>query len=284
MEKKNIKKIVRALMPETNSSSSHSVTISSNICTEKYPESQNLILESTGIIRFREERDFGWEWERYNDSYTKSLYVLASIDQYHYTDKVSDYNELIEIFKKVICDYTGANDVIIENVPSIDHQSYDTLDIELLKNPNDLKDFIFNPASWLFLGNDNGDVPPKFYTVPTETYSVKVVIHFPGIGDDLFEFTDFPTWEEFVQEIHPVVSNLEYSPIRDTMESITRDDTSFMYLGVFNEKLIYVQKSLVPMDFFRESSYKDKISELIEKFPDKYKFIDYEFQSEFGCI
>ena len=288
MEKKNIRKIVRAKMPETNSSSSHSITISNNIELCENPQLQNLVIESDGWIRFNDQKNFGWEWEKYNDSYTKSLYVLATLGMYHKYNPKEEYLELEKIFKEVICDYTGADGVEIKCYPTIDHQSTDTLDTKLLRDKDYLKEFIFNPGSWLFLGNDNDDHPSQFFIVPTETYPYKVIIHFPGIGDDIYEFRDYPTVQELNSEIWSVVNSLNYDPKSDSMinrRKIDASDTTskFVYICIFNEKLLYVNEELVapssintpPMKYYQE---------IIGNNPEQCKFIDYEIKSEFGVF
>ena len=124
---------------ETNSSSTHSVTIKS---TNKW---DNILPNSDNIIIIYGD-DFGWEWEKYNDAYTKAKYCAVYFKH--------DDTKLEEL-KEIISDYTNADDVIFYVDDSyIDHQSSDILDDLTME---EIKDFIFCLDSWLYLGNDNSD-------------------------------------------------------------------------------------------------------------------------------
>lgn len=177
-----IKRIVRANLPETNSSSSHSVVI----CTDpkylvKPGDSEfNLTLRDDGVLYIKNRgEDFGWEYERYNDPMEKLWYVCGIL-----FGNYSNNHKLRKLFKEMLMSYTGATDVIFEweenrknhpedydsddyyssDAPCIDHNSSDIFD-EIVESKETIKNFIFNNKSWLFLGNDNSDSPEDFYDV-----------------------------------------------------------------------------------------------------------------------
>ena len=229
MEKVNrIRISIREKFPETNSSSSHSVSIS---LSGKYykPEEMNLKIDKDGVIFIPNAvDDFGWEFEKYNDVLTKIQYISSMYE-------IKSNPKKLRILKEVIKSFTGAKKVVFEfenqfkdaynkavkenddELPcisdfgsSIDHNSSDIFP-EILESRNTIKDFIFNPNSWLFLGNDNSiDDPDSFYVTDEEKKKKEkeepvaiASIDFGGkIGRIDFELKDFPTKFGVVREIY----------------------------------------------------------------------------------
>jgi hypothetical protein len=146
-----MKKLIRSSVWETNSSSSHSVSIAD--------ETKEFVLDSIypdqdGIIEIYGD-EFGWEWFKHNDAKTKASYAAQ---QYQHNDSS------LELIKEVIMEQTGAEDVrfIGLNNGYVDHDSVGILD----SDKESLRQFIFNKNSWLFGGNDNSTADPTFYHVP----------------------------------------------------------------------------------------------------------------------
>lgn len=146
-----MKTLIRHGVYETNSSSSHSVSIGMN-------ESKEFLLDTIypdqdGIITL-EGGEFGWEWFKHNDAETKANYAAQ---QFMYDE------DALEMLKEVIMEQTGAEDVVfyVKN-GYVDHDSVGIID----KDRTFLRDFIFNKNSWLFGGNDNSTPDPTFYDVP----------------------------------------------------------------------------------------------------------------------
>jgi len=137
----------RSKVFETNSSSTHSVTISmeDGLLTTMQLDDSGCIVLTGG--------EFGWQWERYNDTLTKANYCAVA---------GSNNAMLIRIIKFV----TGAKHVVlnIHENSYIDHESVGAAS-EAFSSDQAMINFIFNPKSWLFLGNDNGTAPPNFYEV-----------------------------------------------------------------------------------------------------------------------
>jgi hypothetical protein len=138
---------------ETNSSSSHSITISG---PASVPDTLPVI---DGVLKVF-PGEFGWGPDKYNDAAKKASYCLTWLR--------ADDNEnggLLQgnedMFREVLQEATGA--VRVEFVPRsddyhpwgyIDHQS-DGECAQAFRSKESLKNFIFNPESQLIIDNDN---------------------------------------------------------------------------------------------------------------------------------
>jgi hypothetical protein len=144
---------IRSKVFETNSSSTHSISISSvsdGILDTILPNSKGVIILTGG--------QFGWEVEEYNDALTKANYCAV--------DCCEQSNDELKLFLiEVIKEHTGAKEVIFnmsnsnfedDNFSYIDHQSVGTTKYAF-ENKETLKQFIFNRNSWLYTDNDNRD-------------------------------------------------------------------------------------------------------------------------------
>jgi len=137
---------------ETNSSSTHSISIA----TETNGVLMDTIaVNSEGIVEI-ECGEFGWEIETFNYVTDRLAYAATYAKNY-----ASD--EEMEMFKDVIRNQTGANDITFINVSNygshqdfgyIDHQSIDVVQ-EAFTDKETLRQFIFNPNSWFKTDNDN---------------------------------------------------------------------------------------------------------------------------------
>src|SRR5574344_2669907 len=209
-----VKFVKREGMPETNSSSTHSVVISSS----------DLGIDSSllkdDIIRIPKSNiDFSWEWDKYNDVITKTQYV-CSILLYHVSSYGSKYDHsLLDPVINVFKDFTG-KDIIFEwevdveddnyEFPSIDHQGYEDVH-ELFDTEDAIRDFIFSPKSWLFTGNDNSYVSTKFYKVDNiRALDYPVVTASIELGGDIgrldFDFYTSP-WDSSGNDIRFVLED-----------------------------------------------------------------------------
>ena len=148
-------KQIRSSVFETNSSSSHSISISSTgaIDTTLIPNDDGILLIGPGA----NETGFGWEIASYYDAETKAVYAYLQA-------LYSKSQEYMNMLYKVILDQTGADEVIFtlsdsfndDDYGYIDHQSaiYET-PFEPFDSEEDLKNFIFNKSSELQTDNDN---------------------------------------------------------------------------------------------------------------------------------
>lgn len=167
-------KNIRKKVFETNSSSTHSISISAD--SDGMLES--LFVDSEGVVTIT-GRDFGWEWKRYNDAKTKASYAAV--------DRGCD-----KMLEEVIKEHTGAKRVDFVGINNcyIDHESVGTSH-EAFVNKETLKNWLFNPKSWLFTGNDNSSAPPNFYDVNEEDKKYKYELVVEGI-EETFKFKESP--------------------------------------------------------------------------------------------
>jgi len=186
---KNIRKSVF----ETNSSSTHSISIAKDNKDGIYdtitPTDDGYIVLTGG--------EFGWEWKKYTDPLTKANY--CAVDSFNISKRMK---MLFEVLKE----HTGAKRVIIDFNNSIfddsnrfdhsyvDHQSHGTSS-KAFKSKKTLKEFIFNPNSILMTGNDNSGPPIYFYNNKENSkYSIKInginTINYLNKKDDYDEIYD----------------------------------------------------------------------------------------------
>ena len=190
-----MKKLIRKGVFETNSSSSHSISLATE---DKQFVLDTLYPDQNGIVTVSGD-EYGWEWFKHNDAETKASYAAQSF--------ANDDNQL-EVLKEVIMEQTGAEDVkfVGLNDGYIDHDSYGIVP----KTRGELKNFIFNKNSWLFGGNDNGAPEPEFYHVPEYrdgrmiNPEFKYELTIEGFNKTT-RFLSEPTDEELNDAIHALV-------------------------------------------------------------------------------
>lgn len=151
--------VIRRGVFETNSSSSHSITIvGGNYQADKIP------LED-GVCRIY-GGEFGWGFDQFNDAATKASYCLV----YAFGDTSGDgdgeqepmYPEKLETLRSVVAKEMGVEvEFEMGGWNYIDHQSCENSDWRqataetAFASEQALRDFIFNPASELLIDNDN---------------------------------------------------------------------------------------------------------------------------------
>ena len=154
-----MRKIRRGVF-ETNSSSTHSITI-----IGESTESDTLPIDADGAVVLT-GGNFGWEWTRFNDALTKANYCVV-----HAYGKP----DLEQMLKNAIQKETGTayvvstctDDDMTPNYGYIDHQSVGTA-TEAFADEETLRRFIFDKKSWLFTGNDNVEAPANLFDVNRE--------------------------------------------------------------------------------------------------------------------
>lgn len=214
-----IKKITRVI-PETNSSSTHSISI--NTLSNNYSDVDDLTpLIKDDILYIPNCFDFDSSFIRYNDTITKIQYI-GSLSEVKTNPKIR------KKIKGVIKNFIGVKDVIFQweedylndiqeylsskkingnastNIEDIDINTYgpynsfdggETIAEEILENPSTIKNFIFNKDSWLFIGNDESKVPDEYFYSPfkkeKEDFYAIATIEFGGdIGNFDIEIKD----------------------------------------------------------------------------------------------
>lgn len=212
-------KKIRTGVWETNSSSCHSLSVEDTDVLLDY-----LIPNKEGIVAISPD-EFGWEWLKYNDAYTKASYCLTGV-QY-----VEDKDTALSNLKEVIKEHTLCEKVYLQKLTYsydengyIDHQSIEDGQMdELLFDKAKLHNFIFNKNSWLFLGNDNSNAPNKFYDTEDLHYKWKLVVEkYPTLT---WEFVDYPTNENIKDALYALDDEVDTNSI--TESSITFIRRSF---------------------------------------------------------
>lgn len=174
---KNLKIVIRKDLPETNSSSSHSIVINTREVNNITPDGLlwDLKMDEDGFIHIPTTNStFGREYEKFNSVLKKIQYACGLIRGEDY-EKLSLLQELLVEFtgcKGVKFDWLGEyykdlQEASIEDIdkfgfdyyyeygPAVDHQSLE-LEYDVWENKEVLKNFIFNSNSWLYLGDDGG--------------------------------------------------------------------------------------------------------------------------------
>lgn len=270
MEK--LKIVIRKNLPETNSSSSHSVVVDTrNVNYDS--TSWNFPIDNKGrIIIPNNTEDFGrGAWTKYNDVLTKTQYVCGQLPGN------GDYLERLKEVRDIIKEETGALDVIFQWLvnsynrflfpdegeledfdagyeyaaeeyygPDIDHQSRD-LDIEILESKETIRDFIFNTRSWLFIGSDESDIEGEFFNI-TEIKNTEpkayLKVEIPGFGDIDFPLSEFPNdlgefdhnrW--FKSEPVKILENISFDIGR---KPIMNERSYYSYHGIDRENMYLI--------------------------------------------
>lgn len=302
MEKK-IKKVVRANLPETNSSSSHSVVI----CTDpKYlvkigDPDFNLNIDENGVLRIS-SRDscYGWEWEKYNDPLEKLWYACGIVFNYNSRDKLK------RLFIDILKQYTGAKDVIFEweedrrlhpenydaddiyntGAPEIDHNSSDIFN-EIIESRESIKNFIFNSHSWLFLGNDNSGADDGFYDVDEESSgktknAVASVYYDTPLGRIDIEIEDFPI-NEVLDSIYndEIIDSVYFDTGTGNWSVVSR---GYRWNSISISANTEQDKNMYLFTFFRESDTEHlyyMTNSLANYFSEKFKLKKGIFQDDY---
>ena len=138
-------KQIRKSVFETNSSSVHALCFDTS---GREPSQFKLNKDGNIEIDFG---SFGRECEIYNTQYEKLSYLITAA--YYVAGMPYDLDDVYENWefgqiRDAVCDYTGANDIVILNNedPYIDHQSVPSGSIELINTwmEDEVIDFVFN--------------------------------------------------------------------------------------------------------------------------------------------
>ena len=217
-------------MPETNSSSSHSLAIFKNN-PNKTQLTINLESDNSVMIPDYSRGDFGWGWDYILDPAMRACYVISCISNL-YRGKKRD--ELREKFENIIKDYTGATKVkyewakddnllkIYEFAPSVDHQSIGDMYDKISISDDSMRDFIFSNQSYLLIGGE--DIEPLDILLsnnPEAENKVKIIFYTgsTGIGKDLeIPFVGWPGGEKIRRKISDLCSYIYYSSKDNTFK------------------------------------------------------------------
>jgi hypothetical protein len=219
-------KTIRQGVFETNSSSTHSISI--NIDTELY---DSITPDSDGVITLSGGQ-FGWEWEKYNDALTKANYCAVDCCM----DDIK-----FQMLREVIMEHTGAKNVILnvshnyddDNWSYIDHQSVGTAHPAFVSQ-DQLKNFIFGKKSYLFTGNDNGCPPPNFYDVDKSKFTHKVTLE-GSDGEYLVMESDLKDIVKMEEVISTLFSYNEHNEFNSNRTSWSSDDRGIYFTQSYSD-------------------------------------------------
>lgn len=152
-----MKKQTRASVFETNSSSSHSLTFGNSKLNET-PFPPEML--KSGVVSVQ-AREYGEEWFRYYSTVGKLEYLLTQLSDGRVTSATSKTPEFTMLFD-VVKEFTGCKLSAKKSRGGIDHQSAReeaAVGLELFKNKEKLRQFLFDSASYVQTGNDNSYAP-----------------------------------------------------------------------------------------------------------------------------
>lgn len=141
---------IRSKVFETNSSSSHSLTV---VAAEVLDFSTYISKEQaqSGVLVI-EYGEFGWEKEYHYDFTTKLSYLLTDIKCLTRADDITQTQQFQEV-NALIKEKLGVS-LEVEGDGYIDHQSVGTA-VSILPDKEKLSNFLFGPNSYVETGNDN---------------------------------------------------------------------------------------------------------------------------------
>lgn len=159
-----IRRVIRRNFAETNSSSTHSLIIGSNdfvnspIPIERDSDG-NILVEQIEIPSYSFKT---------NDPNDKLRFIYMLVCTMH----EEGYSKYLNLIRQVVIGYTGAPGIKF-NWGQSDIRSGDvyvfnwSMDnyLDIMESKETLKNFIFNPRSWLFLTNDETEKKRKFFNV-----------------------------------------------------------------------------------------------------------------------
>jgi len=139
---------------ETNSSSTHSISISRTNVLSDIPYIEN----GVAYISYGE---FGWQEECFKDFETKASYCITFITGVVQEHRPRRSNDFLKMLERVILKHTEATSIkFLKNGDGyyqegyIDHQSHGECE-EVFDSDKTLANFLFNPKSFLVTDNDN---------------------------------------------------------------------------------------------------------------------------------
>jgi hypothetical protein len=262
-----MKKLIRKGVFETNSSSSHSISLAKE---DKQFVLDTLYPDQHGVVRIHGGQ-YGWEWFKHNDAETKASYVAQSF---------ANQSDKLELFAEVIKTQTGADDVQFIGLDDgyIDHDSYGVAP----NSADDIRNFIFNKNSWLFGGNDNSTPAPEFYQVP-EYRDGRMI--YPDFKYELTienfsktsRFIDMPTDEELTDAIQSLFDGVLVTEDGDFI----MDDSIIWKIsrprGVFYELGYHLIQDYSTNEILLEKEDADDFYDISRKMKERGMFEDIEW-------
>lgn len=168
-------KTVRSNTFETNSSSTHSITID----RVNYP---NLQIPKTITI---EGSTFGWEYERFNDFVRKASYfwTLANYDEV-IRDRMLRLSELygFDLIEPEKDSHGWCSDTYVDH--GCEHYASWIAENPSLNTDEGLWEFLTSESCWIMLGNDNNAAPPNWGDTPKATAAMPYRVYVWGVDPE----------------------------------------------------------------------------------------------------
>lgn len=176
---------------ESNSSSSHSITIDNSYDTEK--------VLNPHFKTFIRPGEFGWEFEKFNDFEMKLSYLWTLVSKYDFDDETTWFfknspNEwycLKALYTNLKAFEQEKNVVFVKQNSEngeysyVDHGSEHWMDFVQkypeLSTKEGIWNFVSKDSGWIFLGNDNQSGPPGCRMTPNEYSSYDYYIKIEGV-------------------------------------------------------------------------------------------------------
>ena len=198
---------VRRSVFETNSSSSHSLTLGSTNESDLCQTFDIGVLRKGSIQITPPVDHFGWNFFRFYKLENKITYLLAQVampDQIdelfknsgkvapgskEHTSELCKSNSKIQMIVNAVKKKTGVDMLFTRaSFVDVDHQS-DSMEADVAKpffqDKDKLNQFLFNPASYVQTGNDNSSISVRISTDTGETVDVYAHIHGKPKASDL---------------------------------------------------------------------------------------------------
>lgn len=209
------KVLIRNGVFETNSSSCHSISISDEtqpfVFDTIYPDLDGKITIKGG--------EYGrGVFTRHNDVKTKLSYALTS----------TLYGVDENMLREIIQEQTGCDNIELlvsedYNSPYFSYIDHDSVNI-VPRTKEELRNFIFNKNSWLFIAYDEGTPPPNFYdALPLylENGEVlepqyKFIFEVPSL-DIQYKLLDFPNEEQLSDIVNSI--DVRYNATKGVVET-----------------------------------------------------------------
>lgn len=200
---------IRQSIFETNSSSSHSFSMG--------PEGRFddvLPISKDGVIKIPSS---SWEDEvKTNNPLDKLSYLLSLI--WTLGDDWESYRDFIY---GVVLDFTGAEKIEFTPSETVDHQSLDIIDPRDFKDPEFIKEFVFNSGTWLYLVWDSYDPHPGFYEDQEKDKKPLYIIRFDLIDEELKVY--YRDLSEYDNVIDNFLYEFTYLPEEGKFVKCTKD-------------------------------------------------------------
>lgn len=194
-------KTIRTNCFETNSSSTHSVTIDSST----HGNTRNV----RGAKIYHGE--FGWEWNRFNDFSTKASYFWTLVADYprDHDDLKARLERLAEKHEFKLLPIREGSYCYVDH--GWEHYGEFISKYPELNTDDGLFDFLTSKSCWIMLGNDNGHGEPNFRLTPHQeenapsylTLNVEPPLRYAMVGqmtEDDYVVEAVYTWRERSQD------------------------------------------------------------------------------------